>query len=401
MARESFVLLAKKNGGGPGEFQAVELTADGAIPVGVVGGGSAGPVDQGAAGTEAWPVTDSAAATLAETVGTTNPAQDAPAINVRNVQAMTLTTAAPPEGTLAQAVHPISPGGQLPDADSIDRFVVIPAPGSQVKAEQGLGDRGGWFVRGTDGVTDFLLASQDGQQQAVLRLDSVITALGLAGTEVTQAQVLATLVDVLTELTSAAKETTLANIETLLTARLPALVGGKIPVDATGSTVGITGTVGVTAAGGAPLALDSSVDTLEANTDQIESKLGTLAAQEATTAKDTSVDGLEALATTGNASLASIDGKTAPRVGATIASPHGTATTTSAPLPSGSYPDGFTLINLDPTKTIWYKQGGVASAANGVPVFPESEDVIPLVDPSVVQVVVTSGTADWVIKAVT
>lgn len=58
----------------------------------------------------------------------------------------------------------------------------------------------------------------------------------------------------------------------------------------------------------------AAVDTLEANTDQIESKLGTLAAQEATTAKDTSVDGLEALATTGNAHLAALAAVLGPEV---------------------------------------------------------------------------------------
>lgn len=158
----------------------------------------------------------------------------------------------------------------------------------------------------------------------------------------------------------------------------------------------------------------AAVDTLEANTDQIESKLGTLVAQEATTAKDTSVDGLEALTTTANASLAaiesdadasriaeqSIDAKTLSALGTDFATPvRGTATAAAAQLPSSSTPRGFTLENIDASSDLWVGTDNTVTTATGFRISPSRARFFDLGNPNTLWVISASTTA-WQIGAV-
>lgn len=92
-----------------------------------------------------------------------------------------------------------------------------------------------------------------------------------------------------------------------------------------------------------------------------------------------------------------LNDKTPPRVATTAVIERGTANTTSAPLPAGAFPDGFTVANLS-TDTIIYWQQGTAVASTGYPIFPETEEAFENADPSEIELITSTGSADWALK---
>jgi len=92
-----------------------------------------------------------------------------------------------------------------------------------------------------------------------------------------------------------------------------------------------------------------------------------------------------------------LNNKTPPRAATTVTIERGTANTTSGTLPSGSFPDGFTVANLS-TDTIIYWHPGTASDTTGYPIFPETEEEFENADPSAIAVATAAGSAAWALK---
>lgn len=115
---------------------------------------------------------------------------------------------------------------------------------------------------------------------------------------------------------------------------------------------------------------------------------------------ESEVDDLEPYALDTKTAVESIDDKTPAILGTALAVQRGTMNGTSQALPTANYPRGFKVANLS-ASTIIYLYEGVATTANGYPLFPQCELAFDLSNPDVLQGITDGTSATFAIGAVT